>query len=455
MQLERHRTARTARGAVREWLDSHRWTDTHRRLARHRLFAACSRAEIRWIRKWGDEVSVEAGLTLLREDAVATDFLVVLEGEATVSRRGRTTATIGPGSHAGDVAILSFGPQPATVTSATPCRLFVLGRRYLLSLAIDTPGFRHGMFPGLGREAATLRVREMRERGRAEFRRLERRRTVAAANRHAPSALVWSPSQRRGATVFVGAPATPAATPPVRRAVSPRARAWRRAVATVAVAALATTVAVAWHPGVLVVTPSGPIDVAREVLVEGVESPPVNGSYVLLPVTIGEPALGRFVVARIRGDTTARRATDQVAARRAAERDFAAGQAAAVQAVAGVFGRDPATMRVAFAPHDLGGSSASLVYALALADLLDGADLARGRTIAATGRVDAQGRVHRVQYVAEKAAVARAAGAAVLFVPPGQALAGAGVRVVEVATVEDAIAALRAPVPTTEEVRPG
>jgi PDZ domain-containing protein len=86
-----------------------------------------------------------------------------------------------------------------------------------------------------------------------------------------------------------------------------------------------------------------------------------------------------------------------------------------------------------------------LIYAITIADLLDPADLAAGRTIAATGQVDGSGHIYNVGFVKEKAAVARAAGATLLLVPPGQDPGNTGITVVEVATLDDALAALRSP----------
>jgi PDZ domain-containing protein len=66
---------------------------------------------------------------------------------------------------------------------------------------------------------------------------------------------------------------------------------------------------------------------------------------------------------------------------------------------------------------DIGGPSAGLAYALAIADMLDAPDDARGRAIAATGTIDAEGRVGEVGGVAEKAIAAERAGADVFLVP--------------------------------------
>jgi PDZ domain-containing protein len=66
---------------------------------------------------------------------------------------------------------------------------------------------------------------------------------------------------------------------------------------------------------------------------------------------------------------------------------------------------------------DIGGPSAGLAYALAIADTIDTADDAMGRSIAATGTIDADGDVGEVGGVTEKAIAAERAGADLFLVP--------------------------------------
>src|SRR5688500_17797307 len=135
----------------RRWLRSVRWTAIHRDLAAHPLFSSCSRSEIRTMVRFGDAVQVKAGDTLLREDTIGACFLAVLSGTVVLTRKREEVGEIGPGGYIGDVAILGFGPQPATAIAVTPGVVFVLGSRAFLSLAQDVPGLRRGLFPGLTR----------------------------------------------------------------------------------------------------------------------------------------------------------------------------------------------------------------------------------------------------------------------------------------------------------------
>ena len=108
---------------------------------------------------------------------------------------------------------------------------------------------------------------------------------------------------------------------------------------------------------------------------------------------------------------------------------------------------------VAISTTDIGGPSAGLAFTLALLDDLTPGDLmGRGR-VAATGTISPDGIVGAIGALQQKAVAVRDAGATLFLVPKGQsneevararAAAGSTVRIVQVATLEDALAALRA-----------
>ncbi len=435
------------RAALRRATKAWTWTAVHRRLAAQPLFANCSRAEIRTIAHWGDEVDVEAGTVLFREDTIGYHFFVVFAGELGVTRRGRATGTVGPTEHVGDVAILGLGPQPTTLTALVPSRLFVLGRVALRSLVQTSVGTRQGLFPGRTLPDVVLEIRAMRSKGLAGWRgpRFAPGAVGEAAALAPPETLHWNPREPRRAPLgsLLRLPRPVAAATPV----APMSRARRRLlvlIATVVPLAGLTGAAVAVHPSVANVTAGKPIDVTRDITVAGAVTSPIHGRFVLTPVHVDQLNYAQWIWTRASGGTVKRLASDQATAGRSAREAFRNGQTAALQAAASTYGADTAALRVAFRHRELVGPSAGLVFALAVADLLDPADLATGRTIAATGGIDASGRVYDVGFVDKKVAVARAAGADVLFVPVGQNRSYSGIKVIEVATLGDALAALRA-----------
>jgi PDZ domain-containing protein len=97
----------------------------------------------------------------------------------------------------------------------------------------------------------------------------------------------------------------------------------------------------------------------------------------------------------------------------------------------------------------VGGPSAGLAFALALIDELTPGELTGGRNVAVTGTIDIDGTVGDVGGVVQKTAAVRRAGARLFLVPPGEYKdarqhAGKSLKVVQVATLNDALAALRA-----------
>ncbi len=69
------------------------------------------------------ERTVPAGEVLLNEGRGGIGFFIILEGEAEVSVRGQTIATLGPGDHVGEVALFDLSSdRVATVTAKTDLR---------------------------------------------------------------------------------------------------------------------------------------------------------------------------------------------------------------------------------------------------------------------------------------------------------------------------------------------
>lgn len=97
---------------------------------------------------------------------------------------------------------------------------------------------------------------------------------------------------------------------------------------------------------------------------------------------------------------------------------------------------------------DIGGPSAGLMLALAVYDLFDPVDLTRGRRIAGTGTVSLSGAVGPIGGVEEKIRGAELAHATIFLAPAEQAarareVSSAGLEIVPVSDVQDAIEALR------------
>lgn len=95
----------------------------------------------------------------------------------------------------------------------------------------------------------------------------------------------------------------------------------------------------------------------------------------------------------------------------------------------------------------IGGPSAGLMFSLGIVDKLTPGPLTGGRFIAGTGAIDAEGTVSNIGGIQFKMAAARAAGATVFLLPAGEcteavAAAPAGLQLIKVGTLHDAVTAL-------------
>jgi CRP/FNR family transcriptional regulator, cyclic AMP receptor protein len=120
-------------------------------LAQVPLFAACSKKDLEFVAKRAEDVKIDAGKVIVSEGDTGTEFFVILEGTASVSRHGQKVADLGPGRFFGDLALLDRAPRNATVRAESPMELVVLGQREFAGLIDDVPEFSHKLLAGLAR----------------------------------------------------------------------------------------------------------------------------------------------------------------------------------------------------------------------------------------------------------------------------------------------------------------
>ena len=98
-------------------------------LRRAPLFEGLTKKELTELARATDELSVPAGTVLCREGSLGSEFFVLLDGTATVTRDGKTLATRRGGEFFGEIALIATTKRTATVTAATDVRCFVLTSR--------------------------------------------------------------------------------------------------------------------------------------------------------------------------------------------------------------------------------------------------------------------------------------------------------------------------------------
>lgn len=103
--------------------------------------------------------TVAAGTDIVVEGASGDTFYLLVEGSAVVTRRGVTSATLGPGAHFGELALLDPGPRSATVTATQDSTLAVLSIRMFRVLLRDLPQIAAGLLGSLASQ-----LREARDR---------------------------------------------------------------------------------------------------------------------------------------------------------------------------------------------------------------------------------------------------------------------------------------------------
>ena len=73
------------------------------------------------------------------EGTAAREFLIIMEGDATVRRKGRVLARLGAGDFLGELAVIAGVPRTATVTADTDMSVSVLNRREFSTLLDEQP----------------------------------------------------------------------------------------------------------------------------------------------------------------------------------------------------------------------------------------------------------------------------------------------------------------------------
>lgn len=88
-------------------------------LQRVDLFSGMDRRQTEQVSRLLKERRFAKGETVIMEGSGGAAFFIIESGEATVSSKGVEVATLGPGDHFGEVALIDGGPRTATVTAAT------------------------------------------------------------------------------------------------------------------------------------------------------------------------------------------------------------------------------------------------------------------------------------------------------------------------------------------------
>jgi CRP-like cAMP-binding protein len=131
-------------------------SDPYARLRQLPLFSECSDRELAEIDSLCDQVKVPAGRQLIGQGEIGREFVIIVEGEATVSRDGVEVATLGAGAHFGELALLATIERNATVVAKTDVVAQVIDRRGFQTALEDSPSLCLALLRSTAQRLAAL-----------------------------------------------------------------------------------------------------------------------------------------------------------------------------------------------------------------------------------------------------------------------------------------------------------
>ena len=120
-------------------------------LTRTPLFSACSKKDLQLVSKHSEHLKVPAGTAMTTEGKIGYEFYVIIDGKASVTKKGQQVNMLGPGDSFGELSLLDRAPRNATVTAETECDVVLLGQREFNALLDIVPTMAHKLLIGLAR----------------------------------------------------------------------------------------------------------------------------------------------------------------------------------------------------------------------------------------------------------------------------------------------------------------
>lgn len=119
------------------------------------LFAGMSKRNLTLIDQLAEQRSVPAGAVIVTEGDQGSDMMIVVEGSAAVTRKGRKLAGLTSGHVFGEMALLDRQPRSATVTAEEPMRMLVINGPTFRKLLAKVPRLTEALLANL-----SMRLRE-------------------------------------------------------------------------------------------------------------------------------------------------------------------------------------------------------------------------------------------------------------------------------------------------------
>lgn len=116
-------------------------------LKKVRLFRDLDDSELARIGQITTQLDYPPGKVLMREGQTAHEMFVVVEGTLEVTHEGEHVADIGPGSFAGEMALLTHSHRHADVTTKTDVSVLHIDGRGFNAVLRDVPQIAVKMLP--------------------------------------------------------------------------------------------------------------------------------------------------------------------------------------------------------------------------------------------------------------------------------------------------------------------
>jgi CRP-like cAMP-binding protein len=118
------------------------------------LFSKLSKKNLEEVAHIADELDLPLGKVMAEEGDRGREFIVLLEGEADVTKGGQTINRMRDGDFFGEIALVTKMPRTATVTATTDVRILVITDRDFGSLLKHSDEVSRGVAEALAERMA-------------------------------------------------------------------------------------------------------------------------------------------------------------------------------------------------------------------------------------------------------------------------------------------------------------
>jgi CRP/FNR family transcriptional regulator, cyclic AMP receptor protein len=123
-------------------------------ISRVPLLAGCSKKELGMIANLADLIERPEGKTLIKEGEFGSEFFILVDGTARVSRSGRKLRDLSAGEWVGEIALIANVPRTATVITTSPLQALVLTRGAFSGLIEGVPSIGAKVLAAMGERLA-------------------------------------------------------------------------------------------------------------------------------------------------------------------------------------------------------------------------------------------------------------------------------------------------------------